>query len=157
MANILQVTTPNLNTDNRNTPNPMDPRYSGEHSAVRNPVDPTRVVRADGRDGEQTGNTGQKDVFGAINYESNYSAFIKGLGENQDLAGSGASAFYGCIHISGVGQYGDQRPGGSVSHVSSDGFAGRSVQLSPGTAGVAGAVQRGLLQQTPFTPRPECF
>ena len=88
MANILQVTTPNLNTDNRNTPNPMDPRYSGEHSAVRNPVDPTRVVRADGRDGEQTGNTGQKDVFGAINYESNYSAFIKGLGENQDLAGA---------------------------------------------------------------------
>ena len=85
MANILQVTTPNLNTDNRNTPNPMDPRYSGEHSAVRNPVDPTRVVRADGRDGEQTGNTGQKDVFGAINYESNYSAFIKGLGENQDV------------------------------------------------------------------------
>ena len=32
--------------------------------------------------------SGQKDVFGAINYESNYSAFIKGLGENQDLAGA---------------------------------------------------------------------
>lgn len=87
MANILQVTTPNLNTDNRNTPNPMDPRYNGDNAAVRNPVDPTRVVRADGRDGEQTGNTAQNDVFSAINYESNYSAFIKGLGENQDLAG----------------------------------------------------------------------
>ena len=88
MANILQVTTPNLNTDNRNTPNPMDPRYNGDHAAIRNPTDPSRVVRADGRDGEQTGNTAQNDVFGVINYESNYSAFIKGLGENQDLAGA---------------------------------------------------------------------
>lgn len=88
MANILQVTTPNLNTDNRNTPSPMDPRNAGDNAAVRNPVDPTRVVRADGRDGQQAGDTGQNDVLGAINYESNYSAFIKGLGENQDLAGA---------------------------------------------------------------------
>lgn len=89
MANILQVTTPNLNTENRNMPNPADPRYSGENAAVRNPVDPTRVVRADGRDGEQTGNTAQEDVqYSVINYESNYGAFIKGLGENGDLAGA---------------------------------------------------------------------
>ncbi len=88
MANILQVTTPNLNTDNRNTPSPMDPRNAGDNAVVRNPVDPTRVVRADGRDGQQAGDTGQNDVLGAINYESNYSAFIKGLGENQDLAGA---------------------------------------------------------------------
>ncbi|MCI8995948.1 MAG: hypothetical protein HFI30_09780 [Lachnospiraceae bacterium] len=88
MANILQVTTPNLNTDNRNMPNPADPRYSGDNG-VRNPVDPTRVVRADGRDGEQTGNTAQEDVqYSVINYESNYGAFIKGLGENGDLAGA---------------------------------------------------------------------
>ena len=86
MANILQVTTPNLNTDNRNMQNPMDPRAAGDNAAVRNPVDPTRVVRADGRDGEQAGDSAQNDVLGAINYESNYSAFIKGLGENQDLA-----------------------------------------------------------------------
>ena len=82
MANILQVTTPNLNTDNRNMQNPMDPRAAGDNAAVRNPVDPTRVVRADGRDGEQAGDSAQNDVLGAINYESNYSAFIKGLGEN---------------------------------------------------------------------------
>lgn len=87
MANILQVTTPNLNTDNRNMQNPMDPRAAGD-SAVRNPVDPTRVVRADGKDGEQAGNSAQNDVLGAVNYESNYSAFIKELGENQDLAGA---------------------------------------------------------------------
>ena len=77
MANILQVTTPNLNTDNRNMQNPMDPRAAGDNAAVRNPVDPTRVVRADGRDGEQAGDSAQNDVLGAINYESNYSAFIK--------------------------------------------------------------------------------
>lgn len=86
MANILQVTTPNLNTDNRNMQSPIDPRAAGDNASVRNAVDPTRVVRADGRDGEQAGNSAQNDVLGAINYESNYSAFIKGLGENQDLA-----------------------------------------------------------------------
>lgn len=86
MANILQVTTPNLNTDNRNMQSPIDPRAAGDNAAVRNAVDPTRVVRADGRDGEQAGDSAQDDVLGAINYESNYSAFIKGLGESQDLA-----------------------------------------------------------------------
>ena len=88
MANILQVTTPNINTDNRNVPNPMDPKYNGDNAAVRNQTDPTRVVRADGREGDQTGNTAQNDLFNVINYESNYGAFIKGLGESQDLAGA---------------------------------------------------------------------
>ncbi len=88
MANILQVTTPNLNTDNRNIPNPADPKYNSDSSAIRNPVDPTRVVRADGRDGEQTGNTAQNDIYNVIDYESNYGAFIKGLGESGDLAGA---------------------------------------------------------------------
>lgn len=85
MANILQVTTPNLNTDNRNILNPQDPKYNAANQTVHNPVDPTRVVRADGRDGDQTG--AQQDVlFGAVNYESNYGAFIKGLGENGDIS-----------------------------------------------------------------------
>lgn len=85
MANILQVTTPNVNTDNRNLQNPMDPRHGADLN-VRNPVDPNRVVRADNRDGQQTGNTAQNDVFSVINYESNYGAFVKGLGENGDLS-----------------------------------------------------------------------
>lgn len=85
MANILQVT-PNLNMENRNILNPQDPRQNAANPAVHNPVDPTRVVRADGRDGEQTGNAGQQDLFRAVNYESNYGAFIKGLGEGGDLA-----------------------------------------------------------------------
>ncbi|MCI8659375.1 MAG: hypothetical protein HFG54_03860 [Lachnospiraceae bacterium] len=85
MSNILQVTTPNLNTDNRNILNPQDPRQAGQ--AIHNPVDPTRVVRADGRDGEQTGNSTQDDLFSVINYDSNYGAFVKGLGENSNLSG----------------------------------------------------------------------
>ena len=70
MANILQVTTPNLNTDNRNILNPQDPRSGAGAQSVHNPVDPTRVVRADGRDGEQSGNAAQEAPFGVINYES---------------------------------------------------------------------------------------
>ena len=84
MANILQVTTPNLNTENRNVMNPQDPRQGS--SAIHNPVDPTRVVRADGKEGDQTGTNTQVTLLSVINYESNYGAFIKGLGENSNLA-----------------------------------------------------------------------
>lgn len=85
MANILQVTTPNLNTDNRNILNPQDPRGHAANQAVQNPVDPTRVVRADGQEASQNQNTGDA-LFSAVNYESNYGAFIKGLGESGELS-----------------------------------------------------------------------
>ena len=84
MANILQVTTPNVN-DNRNIINPQDPKHSIGNQAIRNPVDPTRVVRGDGRDGQ--GNTTQDALFSVVDYESNYGAFIKELGEEGELAG----------------------------------------------------------------------
>lgn len=83
MANILQVTTPNLNAENRNILNTQDPRQTANQ--VHNPVDPTRVVRADGQDGEQSGNTGDA-AFNVIEYESNYGAFVKSLGEEGELA-----------------------------------------------------------------------
>lgn len=86
MANILQVTTPNINTDNRNILNPQDPRGNAANQAVHNPTDPTRVVRADGQQGGHQGSTSQDALFSPINYESNYGAFIKGLGENGQLA-----------------------------------------------------------------------
>ena len=86
MANILQVTTPNLNTDNRNILNPQDPRGNAANQAVHNPTDPTRGVRADGQQGGHTGSTSQDALFSPINYESNYGAFIKGLGEHGELA-----------------------------------------------------------------------
>ena len=82
MANILQVGMPNPSTDNRNILNPQDPRQNASNQAISNPVDPTRVVRADGQSPEQGNNT-QDALFSVINYESNYGAFIKGLGEGQ--------------------------------------------------------------------------
>lgn len=86
MANILQVTTPNINTDNRNILNPQDPRGNAANQAVHNPTDPTRVVRADGQQEGHTGSNTQDALFAPINYESNYGAFIKGLGESGQLA-----------------------------------------------------------------------
>lgn len=94
MANILQVTTPNLNTDNRNIQSPTDPKHAADPT-VRNPADPNRVVRADNRDGQQTGNTTQDDLLSVINYESNYGAFVKSLGENSDLATALESLLFG--------------------------------------------------------------
>ncbi len=53
MANILQVTTPNINTDNRHILSPQDPRNNANNPSIHNPVDPTRVVRAGrGADGQ---------------------------------------------------------------------------------------------------------
>lgn len=86
MSNILQVTSPNLNTaDNRNVLNPQNPGQGSQ--AIHNPVDPTRVVRADGREGDQTGTNTQDALFSVIDYDSNYGAFVKGLGENSNLSG----------------------------------------------------------------------
>ena len=141
MANILQVTTPNLNTDNRNMPNPADPRYSGDNG-VRNPVDPTRVVRADGRDGEQTGNTAQEDVqYSVINYESNYGTWRKRRSGRR----AGTPFIYRFVGLKGGRKYGDRRSGGSVPPDHEDGFSGGALRLFAGPAAASGPVQRRFL------------
>lgn len=48
MANILQVTNPGMN-DNRANINTQDPRTSQNNTRIQNPIDPTRVVRTDGK------------------------------------------------------------------------------------------------------------
>lgn len=113
MANILQVTTPNLNTDNRNILNPQDPRSGAGAQSVHNPVDPTRVVRADGRDGEQSGNAAQEAPFGVINYESNYGAFIKGLTEEGELT-SALERLLFSSDMAGIGEAGRAEVGALV-------------------------------------------
>ena len=84
MANILQVTTPNI--DNRNMINPQDPKHGAGNPAIHNPADPTRVVRPDGREGDQMGKNTQDALLSVVDYDSNYGAFVKGLGESSDLA-----------------------------------------------------------------------
>ena len=58
MANILQVTNPGMN-DNRANINTQDPRTSQNNTRIQNPIDPTRVVRPDGREGGRTSGAGE--------------------------------------------------------------------------------------------------
>lgn len=86
MANILQVTNSALNTETRNigdnsslTNNPL----AGQQ--VKNPSDPSRVMRADGQESGRSGTaTGEKN-FGVTGYDSNYGAFIQRLAQGTDL------------------------------------------------------------------------
>ena len=73
MANILQVTNPGMN-DNRANINTQDPRTSQNNTRIQNPIDPTRVVRPDGREGGRTSGAGE-GAYSVIDYESNYGAF----------------------------------------------------------------------------------
>ncbi len=83
MANILQVTNP-VNDSGRNTINTQT-RNPSENAHVQNPVDPTRVVRADGQTGNRAGDAMSEAANAILDYESNYGAFIKRLGEGGEL------------------------------------------------------------------------
>lgn len=86
MANILQVTSPSVNTDNRI----LDSQQAKNHpdsQQIQNPVDPSRVVRADGQEQGKTGTATGEGTYNVIDYESNYGAFIQRLGDGQNLSG----------------------------------------------------------------------
>lgn len=55
MANILQVTGPSLNPDNRNISDSQRIAEQGNSQKIQNPVDPSRVVRADGQEEGKAG------------------------------------------------------------------------------------------------------
>lgn len=84
MSNILQVTTP-VNDSGRNVINTNDGKGMSQSPQIQNPVDPTRVVRADGQEGGRTGDAMGEGTFAVVDYESNYGAFIKRLGESSEL------------------------------------------------------------------------
>ena len=85
MANILQVTNPGTGTDTRNTPGTQEQLRNAQNDPrIQNPVDPSRVTRADGREGGKT--SGAEEGSYAINYESNYGAFIKKLDDAGELS-----------------------------------------------------------------------
>ncbi|MCI8465835.1 MAG: hypothetical protein HFI63_08270 [Lachnospiraceae bacterium] len=83
MSNILQVTTP-VNDNSRNAINTQTKNLS-ESQQLQNPVDPTRVVRADGQTGNKAGDAMSEAANAIVDYESNYGAFIKRMGEGQEL------------------------------------------------------------------------
>lgn len=73
MSNILKVTTPT--TGYENTINRQNTAQQPEDMSVKNPIDPNRVVRADGKsqaNGEQNAQKG-------ISYESNFGNFVQSL------------------------------------------------------------------------------
>lgn len=85
MANILQVTGPSVNTDNRNISDSQRLADYENSQKIQNPVDPSRVVRADGQEDGKSGDATGERNYSVIDYESNYGAFIKRLGEGIEL------------------------------------------------------------------------
>lgn len=85
MANILQVTNPGTGTDTRNTLSTQEQQRNIQNDPrIQNPVDPSRVTRADGREGGKT--SGAEENSYMIDYESNYGAFIKKLDDAGGLS-----------------------------------------------------------------------
>ncbi|MCI8581835.1 MAG: hypothetical protein HFH13_01665 [Dorea sp.] len=75
MSNILKVTTPTTGYDN----NAINKQNSAQHTqdlSVKNPVDPSRVVRADGRN---QSNGEQNAANKGISHESNFGNFVQSL------------------------------------------------------------------------------
>ena len=80
MANILQVTPPEIRPS-QETPSAQEVQKQAEGPAVRNPADPSKIVRADGQGAEKTDEKSQE--AGVVSYESNYGAFLRELSENR--------------------------------------------------------------------------
>lgn len=78
MANILQVTKPSVDMDNRLLDN-RDPKGQIHNQNIHNQVDPSRVVRADGQEEGGSGKTAQDGNYSVIDYESNYGSFVQRL------------------------------------------------------------------------------
>lgn len=74
MANILQVTGPSLNPDHRNISDSQRAAEYGDSQKIQNPVDPSRVVRADGQKEGKSGDATGERSYSIIDYESNYGA-----------------------------------------------------------------------------------
>ncbi|MCC8024777.1 MAG: hypothetical protein LIP16_05695 [Clostridium sp.] len=86
MANILQVTPPGLNTDNRTLSTGQEAKHAADSQLIQNPVDLSRVTRADGREDGKTEDAASEGSYNIIDYGSNYGAFVKSLSENQELS-----------------------------------------------------------------------
>lgn len=93
MANILQVTQPAIPNDNRAAIESQAAKGQAGNQQIHNPVDVNRVVRADGReDGRTQDATGQG--ASAIDYESNYGAFLQKLNAAEGMTGLLGELFF---------------------------------------------------------------
>lgn len=113
MANILQVTNSALNTETRNIgDNPaLNNPLAGQE--IKNPVDPSRVMRADGQENGQNGTATGEKSFGVLGYDSNYGAFIQRLAQGTDLTGLLSDLFAG----SRLMAQGDEQVGDLISNL----------------------------------------
>ena len=85
MANILQVSHSSLNTDTKNIGSDPSLHAQRPDQQIRNPSDPSRVVRADGQESGKSGTATGEKSFGVAGYSSNYGAFLRKLAEGTDL------------------------------------------------------------------------
>lgn len=94
MSNIVQVTQPTMPPDPRSTMESQAAKGQAENRQIQNPVDPSRVVRADGQQSGQTGSATGEGSYAIIDYESNYGAFIQRLSGSQSLVGLLGQLFF---------------------------------------------------------------
>lgn len=84
MANVLKVTTPTVERTNLNPVRP-EGNLQAQDLKVQNPVSTERVTRPDVRN-DAAAESGDQKL--RLNYGSNFSAFVKGLGKNPELIGT---------------------------------------------------------------------
>ena len=85
MANILQVTNPSLNTEPKNIGDSQALKNPLTGQQIRNPADPSRVMRADGQESGKSGTATGEGRVGIAGYNSNYGAFIRRLAQGTDI------------------------------------------------------------------------
>ena len=87
MANILQVTQPTIPNDHRSGLESQAAKGQAQNKQIQNPVDPSRVVRADGRQDGRTGTATGEGRTAVIDYESNYGSFVQRMNGSPGLVG----------------------------------------------------------------------
>lgn len=88
MANILRVTTPPTGYENNVRNNTLN---QPEKMQIQNPVDPSRVVRPDGRTDANSQNQAQLSA----NYDSNFGTFVQLLRDTPELSDTMSKLMFG--------------------------------------------------------------
>lgn len=105
MANILQVTTPDLRADYSGGNSVQSQSAQAASQNIQNPVDPSKVTRADGRE-ESGAGTARQGFSGVSDYSGNYAAFIKNLAGLEE-----ASVFFKNLFTGGLRLWGEEGSG----------------------------------------------